>query len=197
MARTSIERLIIKSPYEELQRPWRYDRERRLFDLGDGRRPAGCVLASPDIPGPSTIRASSSKSRSSPRSACASRPGTRRVIRAFPFPASPSACWSTGVIERDRRFFFCQLEAAETLIWFTEEPAPEREGIEIPRDGGEFVRQCCKMATRSGKTDVMTMVIAWDILNKVANPQDTRFSKNVLVVAPGLTVKKRLEVLYP
>jgi type III restriction enzyme len=43
----------------------------------------------------------------------------------------------------------------------------------------------------------MAMVIAWHILNKVANAQDARFSKNVLVVAPGLTVKKRLEVLYP
>jgi type III restriction enzyme len=47
------------------------------------------------------------------------------------------------------------------------------------------------------KTIVMAMVIAWHILNKVANPQDARFSKNVLVVAPGLTVKKRLAVLEP
>jgi len=53
------------------------------------------------------------------------------------------------------------------------------------------------MATGSGKTIVMAMVIAWHILNKVANLQDARFSKNVLVIAPGLTVKKRLEVLYP
>ncbi len=53
------------------------------------------------------------------------------------------------------------------------------------------------MATGSGKTIVMTMVIAWQILNKVANPQDARFSKNVLIIAPGLTLKKRLEVLCP
>ena len=70
-------------------------------------------------------------------------------------------------------------------------------GIEIPGDGGDFTRRCCKMATGSGKTIVMAMVIAWHILNKVANPQDSRFSKNVLVVAPGLTVKKRLAVLEP
>jgi type III restriction enzyme len=43
----------------------------------------------------------------------------------------------------------------------------------------------------------MAMVIAWHILNKVANPQDARFSKNVLVIAPGLTVKQRLAVLEP
>ncbi|MDW8224368.1 MAG: DEAD/DEAH box helicase family protein, partial [Gemmatales bacterium] len=96
-----------------------------------------------------------------------------------------------------RRFFFCQLEAVETLIWLTEAPAAERVGIEIPSDGGAFARQCCKMATGTGKTIVMAMVIAWHILNKVANPQDARFSKNVLVVAPGLTVKSRLAVLEP
>jgi type III restriction enzyme len=34
-------------------------------------------------------------------------------------------------------------------------------------------------------------------LNKVGNPQDRRFSRNVFVVAPGLTVRKRLQVLVP
>ncbi|HPC65028.1 MAG TPA: DEAD/DEAH box helicase family protein, partial [Anaerohalosphaeraceae bacterium] len=99
--------------------------------------------------------------------------------------------------ERNQRLFFCQLEAVETLIWLTEAPESERVGIDIPGDGGAFARQCCKMATGTGKTIVMAMVIAWQILNKAAAPQDPRFSKNVLVVAPGLTVKKRLEVLYP
>ena len=70
-------------------------------------------------------------------------------------------------------------------------------GVEIAGDGGEFVRQCCKMATGSGKTIVMAMVIAWHVLNKVVAPQDARFAKNVLVVAPGLTVKSRLGVLEP
>lgn len=35
------------------------------------------------------------------------------------------------------------------------------------------------------------------MLNKVAEPQDGRFSKHVLVVAPGLTVRNRLKVLEP
>ena len=45
------------------------------------------------------------------------------------------------------------------------------------------------MATGSGKTVVMAMVIAWHILNKVTYPQDARFARNGLVIAPGLTVK--------
>jgi hypothetical protein len=53
------------------------------------------------------------------------------------------------------------------------------------------------MATGSGKTIVMAMLVAWQVLNKVASPQDRRFSKNVFVVAPGLTVRKRLAVLEP
>ena len=53
------------------------------------------------------------------------------------------------------------------------------------------------MATGSGKTIVMAMLIAWQVLNKATYPQDPRFSKYVLVVAPGLTVKSRLSVLNP
>ena len=43
----------------------------------------------------------------------------------------------------------------------------------------------------------MAMLIAWQAINKATYPKDTRFSKNILVVAPGLTVKSRLKVLYP
>jgi type III restriction enzyme len=100
--------------------------------------------------------------------------------------------------ERDyRRFFFCQLDAMETLIWLTEAPDADKVGIEIPSDGGPFTRLCSKMATGSGKTIVMSMLIAWQIINKVTYPQDPRFSKYIFVVAPGLTVKSRLQVLKP
>ena len=195
MARTTIDRLIINSPYEEPQRHWRYDRETRTFDLVEGRRPAGYVVASGDskafddpgifveIPLVNQIRPRVKAWRE------AGYPGVTGITRRL------LEHWRDPEEFEGRRFFFCQLEAVETLIWLTEAPAAERVGIEIPGDGGDFVRQCCKMATGSGKTIVMAMVIAWNILNKVAAPQDTRFSKNVLVIAPGLTVKSRLAVL--
>jgi len=47
MARTTIDRLIINSPYEEPTRHWRYERETRTFDLVEGRRPAGYVKTLP------------------------------------------------------------------------------------------------------------------------------------------------------
>ena len=48
MARTTIDRLIVNSPYEEPAHHWRYDRTTRRFDLAPGRRPAGYVVASED-----------------------------------------------------------------------------------------------------------------------------------------------------
>lgn len=197
MARTTIDRLIINSPYEEPKKHWRYDRETRTFELVEGRRPAGYVVATPgsksfddpgifvEIPLVNQIRPRVKAWRE------AGYPGITSITRRL------LAHWHDPEEFDRRRFFFCQLEAVETLIWLTEAPAAERVGIEIPGDGGDFDRRCCKMATGTGKTIVMAMVIAWHILNKVANPQDARFSKNVLVVAPGLTVKKRLAVLEP
>lgn len=197
MAQTTIDRLIVNSPYAEPTRHWRYDRETRLFDLAEGRRPAGYVIASErskafddpgqfvEIPLVNLIR---------PRVAAwrdAGYPGVTSITRRL------LEYWYDPEEYESRRFFFCQFEAIETLIWLTEAPASERVGIEIPGDGGDFLRLCCKMATGAGKTLVMTMAIAWHILNKVTYPQDTRFSKNVLVVAPGLTVKNRLAILEP
>nr|WP_268747093.1 DEAD/DEAH box helicase family protein [Methylacidiphilum kamchatkense] len=60
-----------------------------------------------------------------------------------------------------------------------------------------LARYACKMATGTGKTVVMGMVIAWQVLNKLANPKDRRFSDAVLLVCPNLTIKERLQVLLP
>ena len=41
-----INKLIINSPYAEPTHYWSYDRETRLFDKKEGRRPAGYIIAS-------------------------------------------------------------------------------------------------------------------------------------------------------
>jgi type III restriction enzyme len=106
--------------------------------------------------------------------------------------------------ERQRRLFFCQLEAAETAIYLTE--AAERSGdtkalntirAENVRLNGGLPRLAFKMATGSGKTVVMAMLIAWQALNKAANSQDRRFSDRFLIVTPGITIRDRLRVLLP
>jgi type III restriction enzyme len=53
------------------------------------------------------------------------------------------------------------------------------------------------MATASGKTVVLAILIAWQALNKKANTQDARFSDAFLIVTPGITIRDRLRVLLP
>ena len=53
------------------------------------------------------------------------------------------------------------------------------------------------MATGSGKTVVMAMLIAWHTLNKAAYPQDARFGNTFLIATPGITIRDRLRVLLP
>lgn len=192
-----IDKLIINSPYEEPKQFWEYIRDTREFKLQSGRRPAGYIVASEsskafDDPGifvqidlVNTIRPRIEKWREGGYAGVTGI--TKRLLQH----------WQDPEERKDRRFFFCQLEAIETLIWLTEAPESEKTGIEVPGDGGEFSRWCSKMATGSGKTIVMAQLIAWQVLNKVANGKDTRFSKNVLIVAPGLTVRNRLSVLNP
>lgn len=106
--------------------------------------------------------------------------------------------------ERERRLFFCQIEAMETAIFLTEVAGRYGEAwIEAElRRANESAnpllhRVAFKMATGSGKTVVMAMLIAWHALNKLANPQDGRFSDAFLIVTPGITIRDRLRVLLP
>jgi type III restriction enzyme len=196
MSRTTIDHLIINSPFEVPKSYWHYDRQSRTFDQKDGRRPAGYVIATPgsqafddpgvfvELPLVNAIRPRVKKWREDGYAGVSGI--TRRLLEH----------WNNRE-ERVWPMFFCQLEAMETLIWLVEGPSSEKVGIEIPGDGGAFARLCSKMATGSGKTIVMGMLIAWQILNKVTYPQDARFSKYILIVAPGLTVKSRLGVLMP
>ena len=191
-----IDKLIINSPYAEPTHYWSYDRETRSFSLTEGRRPAGYVVASEtskafDDPGifneiglVNYIRPRIKKWRN------AGYPGVSGITKRL------LDHWN-DTEARQNRLFFCQIEAMETLIWLTEGPESDKVGITIPSDGGSFTRLCSKMATGSGKTVDMAMLIAWQVLNKVTYPQDGRFSKNIFIVAPGLTVKSRLQVLQP
>lgn len=98
---------------------------------------------------------------------------------------------------RQNPFYFCQLEAIETLIWWVEGSAEFKQGINVPGDGGAWERLCNKMATGSGKTALMGMIITWQTLNAISYPKDGRFSRAIFIVAPGLTVKSRLQTLNP
>ena len=112
-----------------------------------------------------------------------------------------------------RRLFFCQREAVETIIYLVEiRQGGKRLGfnptftdedlaklVDTPNEPGlaDLIRYGCKMATGSGKTVVMAMLIAWAFCNRGKVPSDERFPAAALIVCPNLTIKKRLQVLRP
>ncbi|QDT70969.1 BPTD_3080 family restriction endonuclease [Lacipirellula limnantheis] len=193
-----IDQLIVNSPFAEPTKFWSYDREHRLFTREEGRRPAGYVIATPGSKGfddPGVFVELPLVNQIRPRVKAWRENGylgatgvTKRLLEHW-----------YDIEQRDtgKRLFFCGLEAIETLAWLTEASPAERQGIDVPSDGGPFLRWCTKLATGGGKTNVMAMLVAWQVLNKVTYPQDSRYSKNILAVAPGLTVRSRLEVLQP
>lgn len=136
-----------------------------------------------------------------------------------------------------RRLFFCQREAAETIIYLLELALPGRlhatgfrnfevgpddimrllrgerpdfqeltvdaeffpRLIDVPQDASflPLRRLGCKMATGSGKTVVMAKLITWAFTNRGRNPASAQYPNAVLICAPNLTVRERLQVLRP
>ncbi len=187
--------LIINSAFAEPAQHWAENPDRTLR-IAPGRRPAGYEIID--------TRENTRRTVSLPRV-----DDIRRRVRAWREAGWPGTTEITrellrhwwdedGASRRPWRLYFCQLEAAETLIWHVEAAPEFRQGVHVPGDGGPFERLCCKMATGTGKTTVMAMAITWQVLNALAYPKRNRhFAQAVLVVAPGLTVKDRLRVLYP
>ena len=106
---------------------------------------------------------------------------------------------------RERPLFFCQIEAAETIIWLTEVASKSRRHsrfLEIVRERCEdanpnLLRLAMKLATGAGKTTVIAMLIAWQAINKARRPNSRLFSDAFLIIAPGITIRDRLRVLMP
>ncbi|MCK4732193.1 MAG: hypothetical protein KAT65_07005 [Methanophagales archaeon] len=130
--------LIINSPYKKPTQHLKYIREIRRFELKEGRRPAGYVVASEhsdsfddpghfiELPLVNQIRGRVDKWRE------AGYPGITSITKHL------LEHWKN--LEREMKLFFCQIEAIETLIWLTEAPEIEKQGIEIPGDGAHFRR---------------------------------------------------------
>ena len=101
--------------------------------------------------------------------------------------------------------FFCQVEAVETVIWLTEVARRDRRFDKFRKhlqganeqSNPDLFRIALKMATGSGKTTVMAMLIAWQTVNAVRMPSSNLYSRGFLIVAPGITIKDRLRVLQP
>ena len=99
------------------------------------------------------------------------------------------------------RYFFAQREALETIIYLYD-VAGARDKFDLMRfdnsgavsagmfdeSWGRFV---IKMATGTGKTKVMSLVLAWSFFHKLYEP-DSALSRNFLVIAPNIIVLDRI-----
>jgi type III restriction enzyme len=212
---TSVERPILCSPYEAPNLYWHYDRTSGAAEKIAGRRPSKYWYKTKDqargqmalelVEGEdelimvNQLREDVARWRDSGWEGAT--PLTKELLRYWSSP------------DRPRRLFFCQLEAVETVIYLREIltsgkrprfnpqfPASDlRKLVDAPASADflPLTRFGCKMATGSGKTVVMAMLIAWAFCNRGRNTSDERFPSAVLVCCPNLTVKERLQVLRP
>ena len=215
----TIDNPILNSPYEQPDRYYEIGPQGPTGEIRDGRRPSESF-----IPIAITKKGKRGKDQSVQESFDFDVTGERREKNSLindirrdgakwrrggeyagvtPITRKLLQHWADP--KRENRVIFAQREAAETTIFLTEvagrthgypdwrkrlEPENEAHNSGLPR-------AALKMATGSGKTVVMAMLIAWQALNKVHSPRDARFSNRFLIVAPGITIRDRLRVLRP
>ncbi len=205
---------ILNSPFDEPGRHFRFDDAGITSDIAEGRRRSAYVTPIPparrrrgaeaetEFSGEGDERLVENAFINQVRAQVnlwrqRGHPGvtatTRRLLDHWGNPA------------RERRLFFCQVEALETAIYLAEVAHRDPGGAAFAGQLGGYAhahnpglhRVAHKMATGTGKTVVMAMIVAWQTLNKVANPGDRRFTDAFLVVCPGITIRDRLRVLQP
>ena len=99
------------------------------------------------------------------------------------------------------RYYFAQREAVETIVWLYE-VAKARDKYDLIRfdssnavSAGMFdeswTRYVIKMATGSGKTKVLSLVLAWSYFHKLYE-DDSTLARNFLVITPNIIVLDRI-----
>lgn len=99
------------------------------------------------------------------------------------------------------KYYFAQREAVETIIWLYDVNGVMSKHDMLKFDSTEYVsaslfdetwrRFVIKMATGSGKTKVMSLILAWCYFHKLYE-KDSELARNFLVIAPNIIVLDRL-----
>ncbi len=211
MASAVIENPILNSPFAEPQRHFRFDEDGITNEIIEERRTSSYFvpIAQPKKKGKQLVFDTEWTQERINENAFINQ--VRQRVRQWREGGHAGVSKMTRQLldywadpERDRKLFFCQIEALETAIYIAE-VARKYNDAWIENDlhkANESAnplldRIALKMATGSGKTVVMAMLIAWQTLNKLANSQDARFSDSFLIVTPGITIRDRLRVLLP
>lgn len=99
------------------------------------------------------------------------------------------------------RYYFAQREAVETVVWLYE-VAQARDKYDLIRfdvSGAvspgmfdeDWTRYVVKMATGSGKTKVLSLILAWSYFHKMYEA-GSQLARNFLVIAPNIIVLDRI-----
>src|SRR5437588_4059084 len=98
-------------------------------------------------------------------------------------------------------YHYFQREAIETMVYLYEVANVRRHKTLVETFAtrtdlrllqyDDFARYCVKMATGSGETKVMSIAVAWQFFNAVAEARDD-FAKTFLLIAPNVIVFERL-----
>jgi type III restriction enzyme len=141
-------------------------------------------------------------------------PAIREKVKAWREADSPGVSETTRILlnywfrtdhrladGRNFAYHPFQREAVETLIYLYEVAKARRHKSLVEAYAtrsdlrllqyDDFARYCVKMATGSGKTKVMSLAIAWQFFNAVAEARDD-FAKTFLLIAPNVIVFERL-----
>ena len=104
-------------------------------------------------------------------------------------------------IETEFKYYFAQREAVETIIYLYEVKKVKDKYDLIRYDSSsavstgmfdeDWLRLVIKMATGSGKTKVMSLIIAWCYFHRLYEEGST-LAKNFLIIAPNIIVLDRL-----
>ena len=117
-------------------------------------------------------------------------PGTTPITKAL------IRHWVDYDEERDYYVYFAQLDAVLSHIFIMEtEPTIQIDQLQnlAKQFNRDIFRIAHKMATGTGKTITMAMLIVWQTANHLAAPDDDRFTDRFLFITPGLTVTERLQ----
>ncbi len=212
MPKVNIENPVINSPFDEPQRHFKFDERGITEDIVNGRRRSEYFIPVPKPrQQPKEVQTQLELHVPELREANAFINRVREEVSAWRTSGYPGVTDTTKRLlkhwndtTRELRLFFCQREAVETAIYIHEVADPRRSGsihsiltkTNEDTNPGLF-RIAFKMATGSGKTVVLAMLIVYHTLNKIAAPRNPRFSDAFLVVTPGLTIRDRLQVLRP
>ena len=212
MPKVTIENPVINSPFEAPQRHFKFNARGITEEIADGRRRSEYFMP---FPKPKKQSGEAQMQFELPdrdlREANAFINSVRTQVTAWRNSDYPGVNPTTRRLlehwnnpENEPRLYFCQREAVETAIYLNECDNKQRNDsfykqlVKANEDANpDLFRIAFKMATGSGKTVVMAMLIVYHTLNKIANPRGTLFADAFLIVTPGVTIRDRLQVLRP